>query len=234
MSEKINADLKSLNFIFNKNKPYIFPIVIMLISIILFFQFVIPQFKTLLKVQKEVKESSLRLEILRKNVDVLTNVNEQILDSQLRILNLALPLNKDSIGILNSVYSTSQRTGVNLGSFSFKIGDLTQSENNDNFPVVKLVVPIDAGVTAINSFVETISKTFPLSEVYFVKVGNASSTIGLSFYYKPLGAPNYSRDVSISLISKKGLTLLNQLSEFGNTSFTSLSSMPTATSSATQ
>lgn len=216
MNEKINEEIKSFKFIFDKNKSYIFPIVMMLVSIMLFFQFVIPQVSLLVKARKEAKELSLRLETLRENLDVLANIDEEALDSQLKILTVALPLNKDFIGILNSIYLTSQKTGVDLGSFSLKIGDISKSENGDNFPVIKLSVPINAGITAINNFVTAINKTVPLSEVYLVKTGNISSMVSLSFYYKPLDASNYSWDAHISPISQKGLTLLNQLSGFEN------------------
>lgn len=218
MNEKVNEDIKSLKFIFNKNKSYIFPVVVILVSIIIFFQFVIPQFGAFLAVRKEALAASLKLEALKANLDVLTNTNEKTLDSQLEILSQALPLNKDFIGILNSIYSTAQKTGVSLGSFSFKIGDLSRSENSDDFPIVNVSLPINSGVTAINSFIETIGRTVPLSKVYHVKIGNISSTVGLSFYYKPLGVSNYSRDLRISPISQKGLTLVNQLGEFENIS----------------
>lgn len=214
MDGKINEDLKSFKFIFNKNKPYIVSIGVMLISIILFFQSVIPQFNLLLKTREEAKDASLKLEIMRENLDMLSNINEELLDSQLKTVTLALPLNKDFIGILNSVYLTSQRAGVSLGSFSFKVGDLFKSENGDNFPVVKLSAPVDAGITAINSFIKTISTTVPLSEVYLVKVGGTSSSVSVSFYYKPLGASTYNQDVRISPISQKGLILINELDEF--------------------
>lgn len=234
MNEKINADLKSLKFIFDKNRPYIIPVVVILVVIVLFFQFVIPQFGALIKAQKEARESSLRLEVLKKNLDMLSNTNEETLDSQLRILNLALPLNKDFIGILNSVYSIAQKTGANLGSFSFKVGDISKSESNDNFPVVKLSVPINAGVGEINSFVEAISKALPLAEVYSVKVGIVSSMVDLSFYYKPLDSSNYAQDIRVNPISQKGIILFNQLSEFENPASSLPPSMPVATSSATQ
>lgn len=218
MDKKINADIKSLKFIFNKNKSYIFPVIIILVSIMLFFQFVIPQFNALLEAQKEAIAASVKLETLKANLDVLNNINEATLDSQLEVLKSALPLDKDFIGILNSIYLTSQKTGVDLGSFSFKIGDLTQSEIGNNFPVVNLSLPVSSSVAAINNFVETISKTVPLSETSLIKVGNASSTINLSFYYRPLSASSYSQDVRISPISQKGLTLINQLSQFENVS----------------
>jgi len=218
MNEKINLDLKSLEYIFNKNKSYILSVIIILISVMLFFRFIIPQFGGLLAARKEAKESSLKLETLKENLSLLTNINEQTLDSQLRTLSLALPLNKDFIEMLNSVYSTAQKTGVSLGSFSLAIGDISISENNNSFPVIRLSIPVNAGVAAVNSFIETISKTVPLSEVYFVKVGKSASTVGLSFYYKPLSASNYSQDARVSPISQKGLTLIDQLNKFGNIS----------------
>ncbi len=215
MNEKINSDFKSFKFIFNKNRSYVLPVIVILVSVIIFFRLVIPQFGVLITVRKEAKEASLKLEILKGNLNILTNVNEEVLDSQLQILKSALPLNKDFIGILNSIYSTAQKTGVDLGGFSFKIGDLARPEDNDNFPVVRLALPINSSVVGINSFVGTISKTVPLSEVYSVKVGNASSNIGISFYYKPLGGSTYSQDVRISPVSQRGLTIVSQLSEFG-------------------
>lgn len=232
MNEKIDADIKILKFIYNKNKPFILPAAIMLISVILFFQFVIPQFRELLTARKEVAAASQKLKTLKANLDVLSNVNEETLDSQLKILNLALPLNKDFIGILDSIYSTVQKIGVDLGVFSFKVGDLSESKSDGDFPVVKLSLPINSGIIATNSFVEAMSKTFPLSEVYFIKVGNMFSTVNVSFYYEPLGGSGYKLDAPISPISQKGITLVNQLRGFENEF--SFSKPLVATSSASQ
>jgi len=236
MNGKINIDLKSLRFIFSKNKPYFVPIAIILISVILFFQFVIPQYQILLATRKQIQETSVKLAALKTNLDLLTNINENTLDSQLKILNSALPLEKDLIGILNSIYSTAQKTGVELGSFSFKIGDLSKSENSNNFSVVKLSVPINAGVMAMNNFIEVISNTLPLSEINLIKVGKLSSVTDLSFYYMPLTASGYDQNSRISPISQSGLTLINQLNKFGNVpssglpTLTPTPSIPTVTS----
>lgn len=220
MNEKIDADLKAFKFILIKNKSYILPIIVILVSVLLFFQFVIPQFGLLFQTIREAKDSSLKLQVLKNNLSLLNNINEQTLDSQLRVLSSALPLDKNFIEVLNSVYLTSQKTGVNLGSFSFKVGDLSKSENGDIFPVVKLSIPISSSVTAINSFAETISRTVPLAEVYSIKVSGVTSTVDLSFYYKPLSSSNYGQDVPISPISQKGLTLIGQISGFENVPLT--------------
>lgn len=229
MNRKINADLKSLKFIFNRNKPYILPSVIILTSIILFWQFVIPQFKILLVTREEAKQASLKLQTLKENLNVLTNIDEKSLDARLQILNLALPLNKDFSGILNSIYYTSQKTGVNLGSFSLQIGDLTDTKKKDDFPTISLSIPMNANAIAVNSFLETITKTVPLSEVTAIKIRDVNSVIRISFYYKPLGFANYKEETSINPLTQKGLSIISKLSSFENTS--SFQKVPVATSS---
>lgn len=236
MDKKINADLKSLKFIFDRNKLYAAPLVIIFVSILLFFQFLIPQFNSLLEVQKEAKDLALKLDSLKSNLNILTNINEDALDSQLKTLNQALPLGKDFVGILNSIYSAAQKTGVSLGNFSLKIGDITQAESGGSFSTISLSLPINSSVAAVNSFIETISRALPLVRIDSVKVGGGASTVNLSFYYKPLGGvDNYSQDTRVSPVSQKGLTIIGQLNAFGNSFILpQLPIAPAATSSASQ
>lgn len=229
MNGKINADVKSIKFIFDRNKLYILPYIIIFACIILFFQFVIPQFNTLFTAREQAKKASEELDILKKNLNVLTNTNDNSLDAQLNILNLALPLSKDFTGILSSIYYASQKTGVSLGAFSLQIGDLSKEENNDKFSTINLSLPINSDVVGVNSFVENISKTLPLSEVTLIKIGERTSTINLSFYYKQLGVFSDKGSIQINPVSQKGLALINELTGFGNSS--SFSQQPVSTSS---
>jgi hypothetical protein len=230
MNEKINADLKSLKFIFERNKLYILPSIVIVVCITLFLQFVVPQFKALFAVQEEAREASLKLQTLKENLNVLTNIDEKTLDGQLKTLNLALPLNKDFSGILNAIYLASQKTGVNLGSFSLQIGDIEDTKKNDDFPSISLIVPVNANAIAVNSFVETLSKTVPLSEVTIIKIKNIASSVKISFYYKSLGSSEYKEDSRINPISQKGLEIINRLSLFEN--IAPFQEIPISTSSA--
>ena len=229
MNEKINADIKSLKFIFERNKSFVLPMVIILTCIILFFQFVIPQFKILLAAQEEAKQASLKLQTLKENLNVLANTDEKTLDEQIRILNLALPLNKDFSGILNAIYYASQKTGVTLGNFSLQIGNLEDTKKKEDFPSISLLVPVTANAIGVNSFVETLAKTVPLSEVSIIKIKNIVSSVKLSFYYKSLGAQDYKEDSRINPLSQKGIDIINKLSLFENIS--SLAPVPISTAS---
>lgn len=221
MDGKINLDLISLKFVFNRNKPYIFSAVIILISIILFFQFVIPEFNGLIKARKEAKELSARLVTLNKSLNVLTNVNNEELDSQFNTLISALPTNKDVVRILNSINYAASKTGAIFGSFSFRVGDINVSEKGENVPVVKISVPIKADTKIISSFIEILSKTVPLSEINSVKINNASSMVVLSFYYRPMGDADYNQD-TVNPVSQKGISFIDRMAKFDNPSFPQL------------
>lgn len=231
MDKKVNADIKSLEIILDRNKFYFFPVVIIIVCLVLFFQFIIPQFKTLLIAREEAKEASFKLETLKGNLNILTNLDEASLDSQLKALNIALPAAKDFSGILNSINFSAQKTGVNLGAFSFQIGDLSKSENEDKFPTINLSVPINADIAAVNSFVEAMSKSVPLSEASFIKIGEGTSTINLSFYYKPISAADIKENNRVNPVSEKGLSLIDKLDGFENTSFFVPEDIPVATAS---
>lgn len=229
MNEKINADLKSLKFIFDRNKHYILPAIVILISIILFWQFVIPQFNILLAAREEARQASLKLQTLKENLNILANTDEKSLDAQLKILNSALPLNKDFSGILNSIYNASEKTGVNLGSFSLQIGDLSDSKKKDDFPTISLSVPINSNAAGVSNFVETLSKTVPLAEITMIKIINIASSVKVSFYYKPLVFSNLKEDARIIPLTQKGLSMIQELSSFEDAS--SFQKSPVATSS---
>lgn len=232
MNGKINADLKSLKFIFERNKPYILPSIIIMVCIALFLQFIIPQFGILFAAQEEAKQASLKLQTLKENLNVLTNTDEKSLDAQLKLLNLALPLNKDFSGILNSIYLASQKTGVNLGSFSLQIGDLLGTQKSDDFPSISFSIPINGNEQGINSFVKTLTKTVPLSEVTQIKIRNIASAIKVSFYYKPLGFSSLKEDARVNPLSQKGLEIIQKLSDFENASSFQQASVATSSSAA--
>ena len=232
MKEKINANLKSFKFVFNKSKSYIFPSIFILVSILLFFQFVIPEFSLLFKTQEEVNALKAKTELLRENLNMLTNINQDTLDSQYNTMILALPVNKDYIEIINSVNVAAQKAGVGLGNYSFKVGSLGKSDSADISPLIKLTVPIESGLAGSNSFVQIINNTVPLSQIDSVNVGDALSSITLSFYYKLLDTSNYSQDTLISPVSQEGLDLIDQMKEFKTASSFSMPVIPTATASA--
>ena len=218
MERRINADLKSLQLIFNRNRPYFAPIAIIAICFFLFFQFVLPQFNSLAKREKEAKEASENLQTLKKNMDILTNTNDITLDSQVKTLTFALPLGKDFEGILKAIDFVSQRTGVGVGSFSFPVGSLSEEEEDSKFLKIDIVIPLSSTGSGVNNFAKALFNTAPLSEISFIRIGENGSTVNVSFYYRPFNFFGVEK-TPINPISQDDLILIDKLNKLENISF---------------
>lgn len=217
MEGRVNTEIQSLKIIYNRNKHYIIPVVVIFVSIVLIIQVVIPQFKTLLKVREEAKKASIVLDELKKDLSVLESQDEEILKSQLKVSSLALPINKDFGGILNALYSAAQSSGVSMGKFLFQVGDLgSGDEKNTKFSTINLSLALNNDILAVNSFIDTIEKTLPISDISVIKTDNKTSNINLLFYYRILPSTSLKKGERIIPISQKNLELLSKIDDFNN------------------
>ena len=215
MESRINTEIQSLRIIYNRNKHYIIPVVVIFVSIVLVILVVIPQFKTLLKVREQAKQASIVLDRLKKDLGVLESQDKEILESQLRTSNLALPTNKELGGILNALYTAAERSGVSIGRFSFQVGNLgSEDKSNVKFSTIGLSLSLDSGILAINSFIDIIGKTLPISDISAIKTDDNVSNISLLFYYRALPQTNVSS--RIMPISQKNLELLSKINDYNN------------------
>ena len=189
-------------------------------------QVIVPQVRTFFKVREEAENASQRLAELKENLSVLSSLDENILESQLKITSFALPINKDFGGILSALYSAAKDSGVSVGKFSLKLGDLSKSEEKDaKFPSIELTVNFENDIGAVNNFIDIIGKTLPISDISVVSTDSDSSNVSLLFYYKVLSTSNIQKNERIVPISNDKLSLLGKLSTtFNSTLISNISS----------
>ncbi|MBI2028730.1 MAG: hypothetical protein HYT07_03935 [Candidatus Levybacteria bacterium] len=239
MENRVNTDIQSLKIIYNRNKYFIVPTIVVFVCLALVILVIIPQIKTLFVVQEEARNASQKLSTLRNNLGTLENLDVGLLESQLRTSTLALPINKDFGGILNAIFFASQKTGVRIGRFSFAVGELTQGEQEEEQEEEQkeegststgLTVTLDSDIGAVNSFITEIQKTLPLSEIGSVTTDSNSSTVTLLFYYKVLPVASLLKNLTINSISQEKLSLLSKMESFNNTSLIDFSPSPSTSS----
>lgn len=231
MEGRINTDIQSLKIIFNRNKRYIVPSVVIFVCVVLIIQIIIPQFKTMFAVREEAKNAVQKLDRLKDDLNMLKVLDEEVLELQLKTSSLALPISKDFGGILNALYFAAQRTGVSIGKFSFQIGDLGSKDAKDaKFSAINLSVALDSDIRTVNGFIDAIGKTLPLSDISFVQTDNKTSTVGLLYYYKALPDPGARKDLPVGVISQEKLSLLSKIGSFNNAVSLNLSSSSASSS----
>lgn len=221
MEGRINTDIQALKIIYNRNRHFLIPFAVIIICIGLVMQIIIPQFKTLLEVREEARIASLRLDKLKKDLNMLESLDERVLASQLEISTSLLPINKDFGGILNALFFAAETSGVNIGKFSFQVGDLDKEEQKEEkFSAINISVALDNEITAVNSFIDIIAKTVPISDISVIKTEERISTISLMFYYKVLPSISGEKDPQIIPISQEKMSLLDRIKGFTNASLT--------------
>ena len=217
MKKKVNIDSTTFWFLYRRYKEYLLPVGVIFVSILLFLFVIIPQFQNFLDAQQQSKAEANKLVVLKNNLNLLTNMDESQMDSQLKVLSGALPSNKDFEGILNGISAAADKAGVFLGDYEFQVGDITKpSLNIQSFPSLQLTLTIYGGVGGVTRFMSELYKTVPLSEITDVKVTSNISEITAVFYYKPFPPLGFNNSAPIIPVSQQGLSIVGNLSSWNN------------------
>lgn len=215
MENKVNIDINTLKFLYGKYKDFLVPLVVIIACFILLIKFVVPQFRALFTIGREAKKAESQLSIFKNKFSLLSSLGDSTLDSQLQIVNSALPTNKDFIGTINAISNAASASGVGVGEFQLQIGDLLQTPTDTRvFYSISLNLSVTGSIDDVNKFMIVLSNTLPLSEVTSINIGNASSTVAINFYYRPLPPVNYNDATPINPIPNSKLTIINKLSSF--------------------
>ena len=214
-NNKASIDLNTLKLLYPRFKVFAIPIVIILVCFLLLVKVIVPQFENLFLLSREAKEAKDKLSVLKNNLALLSGLNESTLDSQLQIVNAALPTNKDFVGIINAIEYASSVAGVSVGDFQLQIGDLSEVPvDTSKFSSISLNLLVGGSIDEVTKFIGSLSKTLPLSEVTSINLGNSSSNVAVNFYYKPLPPVNYTDTSQIHSASSSALSLIDNLSTY--------------------
>lgn len=225
-----NIDLRTLKILYEKYRDYLLPLGIIFISFVLFTRVVTPQINDLLNLQRETKKEQEKLSQLLDNLNLLTTLNESLLDSQLSVSSDTLPANKDFAAILNAVSASSDKVGVFLGDFEFQVGDISKpSTVISGLPTLQLDLNVTGSVNGIIRFVDELYRTVPVSQVSSIEFGNNRATLTVVFYYKAFAPVKFRDDTRLELVSQKKANLVSQIQSWNNPK---LFQAPVATSGA--
>lgn len=214
-NEKVNLDLKTLKFLYVRYKDFGIPIIVIVVCLIVFVQFLFPQLQNLFALSQEAKNASGKISVLGENVKLLSSLDDLTLESYLKLVNAAVPKGKDFIGIINAISYASSFSGVEVKDFQLNIGDLSEDISDTNaFSWVSVSLSMDGGIDRLNTFIEGLNNTLPLSEIRNINVGASGSMIDVSFYYRAFSPIKQDDFSPIKPISSDGLALINSLSKF--------------------
>lgn len=203
-----------------KDSPYFtlaLVVLIISVSIILFFRVIIPQVESWFSINNEIFETRARISKINHNIVFMDNLDKGVLNTQVKVATSALPTEKDFGPIVNALSDAALQAGVSLDDFTFQIGSTSSSSGQFNntpkkdFSAIRLSVVLIGDIDGIRRFLKEINEQLPLSEVLKVEGDLGSTTVTLQFYQKQFPKITFKDDQPLSPLSDKYSVLIRQM-----------------------
>lgn len=177
-----NSEFSKENLLelYSGNKEFSVPILAIFISIVLFVFMVIPQIISFPSKKAEADQESVKLNKIQAAYDLLSNLDGQVLDTNLTTAQKALPDKKDFESVLNSISSASGNSQTQIIDYTFQ----SSSNATDKYPTLLFKIEILGGVKEATNFINELYKTYPLSDATGFTNSNNISKIDVVFYYR--------------------------------------------------
>lgn len=203
-----------------KDSPYYlgsFVAITFLVCVGLIFSVVIPQVYSFFSVTQEIQQTQEKIGVLKNNATYLASLNNAELDGQLQLVFDALPADKDFAAIIDAIDSAALDSGVEVNDYSVLIGELaTPSAQLKQYFSVDLVLTISGDRNEAKAFLQKMYEVLPISQVKSLSLTEDSSTMKISFFFKPYPKGAYKVTEPIGEIPQRQAALFNVLSSWEN------------------
>lgn len=240
--EKFTLDEAKIKFLLNRYRAFLLPVAIIIVCVFLLFRVVGSQIQDLFTLRDETVVVKSKVDILKNNLNVLSAMDEESQDKQLKIVSSALPPYKDFAGILNAIIGVTVKSGVGLSDFSFVVGDIsTKSATLAKSPALTIKLNImNSSQNQTKQFIAALSQALPLADVKGVQASSNNAEITVLFYYKPFPLINLNYNAPIKDFTPTEKKLMETIASWQTDettldleALTSLTSTPSAKASVT-
>ncbi len=213
---RFNVDLSTFLIIYRQYKSYFVPVVIILVSILLFFVILIPQVQAVLNAREQEAAEMQKLNILKQSYNNISTMNEATLAQNADSLTRALPSSKDFAGIINSISSNSVKSGVAVGNFEFSVGDLSTSQEGVVYPSIQISLNVNGSPKATLDFIKNLYNSVPVTEVTSVKLSGETTSLKAVFYYKAYPPVSLDSNNPIAPFNSEENTLIEKITDWSD------------------
>src|SRR5258706_715868 len=162
----VNLDQQMFKILYEHYRSYIIPLVTIIVCVLVGWLFIVPQIKAYQVLQVQIKEEKQKVDALSKNYDILSSIDGDALTDKMNIIAEALPDSKDFVGILRSFSVAASVSGVTLGDYALTVGDVSSKIPHSATDLsLSVAVVVEGELSKIESFIATLQKQFPLSNV---------------------------------------------------------------------
>ncbi len=213
------ADLKKILFKYHQLfLPFIF-----IISLLIFWFFLMPRFNQIKKVYYSNQKERERIRSLQVKISDLETLNEYELTEKSEILLLALPSEKNGVAMMGAVSNLVEENGLVIESISVSPGEIAtgsaeESAEESAMDFLPFRLTITGEITQFLNFLEAASQTLPLMDVemrnFDITGEQSTSDCLIKFYYTGLPTTLGKIETPVPKLSSQEELFLDELQKF--------------------
>lgn len=194
-----------------ENKELIVPIFSVVVSVLLFLVFIIPQLVSFPSRKTEVDIETAKLDQLKESEKVLTTLSTETINAQVQTAARVLPETKQFEEILNTISTAANLANVQIESYSFRE---TEVSSKEQLPFVAFDINVFGELDQAVNFINQLYKTKPISEVKTLTNSDGISEINVIFYYAPFTNLTLDDRTAVRSMSPKERAALNEINQW--------------------
>jgi len=180
-----------------ENKELALPIVILLIAVMLFIVFILPNILSFPSRKGERDVEVEKLNQIKTAQKILQSTNTSELESEVGLVSNVLPSEKNFELILEAIKEAGAKSNSQIINYQFTDSGIRQVNTQSSIPSLLFTIDIVGGVDQAANFASELYNIYPISSLKSISLINGVSEVNVNFYYKPFTSVNAS-DVALA------------------------------------
>ncbi len=186
--------MRELQKIYNKRKQQLLPLIFGFATFFLFVRVILPQWTDIQDVQSLVTTKQASIDAKTETVRLLNSMTTEKVNEDYELVTTALPIRKDIVLIYSELSDVAVRSGVELGGFSVKIGDIYNTEKSkktedrsvNGVPYFSILVNVSGENDGLRKYADMIYQSLPLVEIETIDITKKDARYTINFFFKPI------------------------------------------------
>ncbi len=221
--KKINPELNkdTLLSLYYENKEMVLPVFAIVVSILLFIIFIIPQLLSFPSRKSAVDAENAVLDKIKESEKVLSAANIDLVNSQIELVGKTLPEKKTIEEALGAIFTAASLSNSQIESYQF-IDSGTEAvpgpkEFENKYQSLDFLVNIFGDINQTVNFIDQLYKSFPISSVKDIDISEGIASMTVSFYYSPFVTGSLEDRTKVRSMSEKEREAIEEIQSWNET-----------------
>lgn len=220
--KKINSELNkdTLLSFYYENKEMVLPVFAIIVSILLFIIFIIPQLLSFPSRKSAVDAENVVLNKIKESEKVLSTANIDLINSQVELVAKTLPEKKTIEETLRAIFTAASLSNSQIESYQFidtQVEGIAGPKESEKYQSLDFSVNIFGDINQTVDFIDQLYKSYPISSVKNIDISEGIASMTISFFYSPFITLSLDDRTSVRSMSEEERGAIEEIQSWNET-----------------